>query len=310
MEKTERVDRVLEGREVDRAPLSLWYHFGVQHRGGEGFAKLALDYFRFYDFDFLKVMNDYFYPMPEGVEAIRTGEDLRKITPFHVEKSDWQEQFRALEIIKRALSGEAYFIDTVFDPWHTLKRSLAGENIIYLMEEEGRATLEALEVITENLTAYCKKSLAIGSAGIFLSIPAGRELISREHFLTFVKPFALRLLESISPLARMNTAHIHGEDLFLDECLDLPVHIYNWWDRGPRGPALETVKERLEGCVMGGIDHTILLRSTPAHLRAHTREAKLLGGKSRFFLAGGCSIDSSVSPRAIKAIVESAGETE
>ncbi|NIO17635.1 MAG: hypothetical protein GTN70_11765, partial [Deltaproteobacteria bacterium] len=119
----------------------------------------------------------------------------------------------ALKLLGRELAGDAYFIDTVFDPWHTLKRSLAGENIVHLMENEPEATRKALEVITENLVAYCKRSLSTGSAGIFLSIPAGRELIGREHFLSFVKPFAAALLRKISGLGKMNTAHVHGEDL-------------------------------------------------------------------------------------------------
>ena len=34
MDKIQRVDRVLSGEEVDRPPVTLWYHFGVQHAGG------------------------------------------------------------------------------------------------------------------------------------------------------------------------------------------------------------------------------------------------------------------------------------
>jgi hypothetical protein len=45
MNKIERVDRVLQGMEVDRPPVSLWYHFGVQHSGGVQFARLTLEYF-------------------------------------------------------------------------------------------------------------------------------------------------------------------------------------------------------------------------------------------------------------------------
>ncbi len=309
MSKKELVDAVLSGVEVEKPPLSLWYHFGVQHGKGERFARLALDYFRYYDFDFLKVMNDYFYPMPDGLNGVRTKEDLGRIVPFDIEKSPWAEQLSALKLLGRELAGDAYFIDTVFDPWHTLKRSLAGENIVHLMENEPEATRKALEVITENLVAYCKRSLSTGSAGIFLSIPAGRELIGREHFLSFVKPFAAALLRKISGLGKMNTAHVHGEDLYFDDCIDLPAHIFNWWDRGPGGPELGSVKERIGGCVMGGIDHRILLRSTPKFLRDHVHEGRKRGGKDRFFLAGGCSIDSSVNPQAIKAIVRAARDT-
>jgi len=85
MNKIERVDCVLKGQEVDYAPISLWYHFGVQHGGGEPFARITLDYFKHYDFDFLKVMNDYYYPTPQGLDAVRSQEDLQQFTTFDEE---------------------------------------------------------------------------------------------------------------------------------------------------------------------------------------------------------------------------------
>ena len=304
--KIEFVDRVLGGESVHRPPVSLWYHFGVQHVEGARFSRMALDYFHHYDFDFLKVMNDYFYPMPEGLDAVRTGEDLRRIVRFDVEMSPWREQFRALEGIGKELKGKAYFLDTVFDPWHTLKRALAGEQIGTLMESEPEAVRDALGVITENLIAYCLRSLDVGSAGIFLSVPAAREFMSRDRFLTFVKPFARQVLEAVSGKGRMNVAHIHGDDLYFDDCLDFPVPVFNWWDRGPGGPSLQSVKEKFPGCVMGGIDQKIVTRRSCPFLREHVREGRILGGKERFFLANGCSIDASVNPRVIRTIVEEA----
>lgn len=306
MDKVELVDRVLRGEQVEKPPVSVWYHFGVQHRGGEEFAETTLGFFRFYDLDFLKVMNDYFYPPPDGLDAVRTKEDLERIVPLDVEKTPWREQFRALEIISRHLKGNAYFIDTVFDPWQSLRRNMAGENMEALMEEEPEALLRALEVITENLIGYCKRSLDLGSAGIFLSIPAGKEILSRERFLKFVKPFCHRLLAAVSHLGKMNTAHIHGDDLFFEDVLDLPVQVLSWWDRGPKGPSLAWVKERFKGCVMGGIDQTIVTRRSMAFLKRHVGEALSLGGKGRFFLANGCSIETWVYPGAIRAMVAAA----
>ena len=283
MDKIELVDRVLAGEEVETPPISFWYHFGIQHGGGKQFAEVILEFFRFYDLDFLKVMNDYFYPPPSGLSTIRTKEHLKRLEPFDVEKTQWKEQFLALEIISRHLKRHAYFIDTVFDPWQTLRRNMAGENMERLMEEEPEELLRALEIITGNLISYCKRSLELGSAGIFLSIPAGREILSRQHFLTFVKPFSVRLLASIASLGKMNTAHIHGVDLFFDDVLDLPVQVLSWWDRGPNGPSLLWVKERFQGCVMGGIDQTIVTKRSMAFLETHVREALALGGKKRFF---------------------------
>jgi len=307
MNKIERVDSVLNGNEVDKPPVSLWYHFGIQHAGGEQFAKISLDYFNYYDFDFLKVMNDYHYPLPEGLEGVKTKEDLKRIAHFDSEPSAWREQFKALEIIDKELRGKAYFIDTVFDPWQSIKRSMAGENIKDLMTNDPEALLEALDVITENLISYCKRSLSIGSAGIFMSTPASSELVTREEFLKFMKPFDTKIFEAIAGLGIMNTAHIHGEDLFFDDVLDYPANIFNWWDRGPNGPSLNHVKERFNGCVMGGIDQKIVTQSTFASLKNHVREGITLGGDRRFFLANGCSIDTWVHPGAVQAIVDTAG---
>ncbi len=308
MNKIERVDRVLEGREVDYPPLSLWYHFGVQHGSGEKFAAIVLEYFHFYDFDFLKVMNDYFYPPPAGLEAVKSAADLRRITPFEVEKSEWRQQFRALEIIAEELKDNAYFIDTVFDPWQSLRRNMAGENINDLMVNEPGAMLAALDVIADNLIAYCKKSLAIGSAGIFMSVPAARELVAHDLFLKFVKPPAMKVFQAIAGLGKMNTAHIHGEDLYFEDVLDFPVSIFNWWDRSSKGPSMQWVKQRSPACVMGGIDQKIVARTTPAFLKNHVRQGVELGGKTRFFLANGCSIDSWGYPGSLQAIVSAARE--
>jgi uroporphyrinogen decarboxylase len=104
----------------------------------------------------------------------------------------------------------------------------------------------------------------------------------------------------------MNTVHVHGETLYFDDALDFPAAIFSWWDRGPKGPSLSWVKERIPGCVMGGIDQTIVSRKTPAFLKQHTAEGIRMAGRRRFLLAAGCTIDSWVYPESIRAIVAAA----
>jgi uroporphyrinogen decarboxylase len=114
------------------------------------------------------------------------------------------------------------------------------------------------------------------------------------------------VFEAVSGLGKMNTAHIHGNDLYFDDCLDFPVDILSWWDRGPNGPSMEAVKQKSKACVMGGIDQTLVARTSPAFLKKHVREGIELGGDSRFFLANGCAIDTWAYPGSIEAIVETA----
>ena len=214
MDKKQFVDQVLGGDTVQRPPVSMWYHFGTQYGDGAPFARTSLAYFRHYDFDFLKVMNDYFYPPPRGLDAVRTAEDLARLERFDVETSSWREQFRALEIIGRELDREAYFVDTVFDAWQSIHRNLAAENMAALMENTPEALIGALDRVTDNLIAYSRKSMRLGAAGIFLSIPAGEEILTREQFRVFVKPFARKLLEATADLGKFTILHVHGKRLF------------------------------------------------------------------------------------------------
>ncbi|HVQ61161.1 MAG TPA: hypothetical protein VMS53_03675, partial [Burkholderiales bacterium] len=72
MNKIERVVRALKGDETDRPPFSFWYHFGLQHMAGRKYAEAQVDFYRAFDVDFIKVMNDYPYPMPSGLDALAT----------------------------------------------------------------------------------------------------------------------------------------------------------------------------------------------------------------------------------------------
>jgi uroporphyrinogen decarboxylase len=304
MEKIERVDTVLQGYEPDRPPVSLWYHFGLQHCDGAAIARASLEFFEHYDFDFLKVMNDYFYPAPEGLDTVRSPEDLHRFQRFEPADTIWRQQFQALEMIHAALKNRAYFVDTVFDPWQSLRRGLAGEQMADLMAQHPEALCDALEVVTANLIAYCRESIRRGAAGIFLSVAAGDEFLSRKAFLTFVKPYAVKLLDAIAGEGSMTTAHIHGERLFFEDVLDLPVPIFSWWDRGPHGPSLAKVRAWTDACLMGGIDQTIVARRSRDYLRGHVAEGLRAGGRRRFFLANGCTIASWVWPDALDAIVK------
>jgi len=70
LNKIERVTSALKGDEPDRPPYSFWYHFGLQHMPGRVHAAAEIDFYRAYDLDFLKVMSDYPYPLPRGLESV------------------------------------------------------------------------------------------------------------------------------------------------------------------------------------------------------------------------------------------------
>ena len=306
MSKLKRLDAVLKGKRPDRAPVCLWYHFGVQHASGKKFAAITLEWFEHYDFDFLKLMNDYYYPMPEGLEEVKSAADLALIQPFDPEKSAWKEQLKAVKVIGEALHGKAYFIDTLFDPWQCLLKGLAGEHLLDLAITAPDALKAALDVVADNLIRYSRRSLELGASGIFLSLLAAENQIERQLFVEFVKPAAMKVLAAIRDLGRMNVVHLHGGGIYLDDALDFPAQILSWEDRKAGNPSLAEVKMRWPGVVMGGIDIDQVISVTPARCRENVREGIRLGGDSRFILANGCSVPTWMDPAAITAMVETA----
>ena len=306
MTKIERVDAVLQGRSVDRPPVTLWYHFGHQHASGEKFAAIALAWFEHYDFDFLKLMNDYFYPMPAGLEEVKSAADLARIVRFAPESCDWKEQLAAVRIVAAKLKGKAYFIDTLFDPWQSLQRSIAGEHLADLVTSAPGPLSKALDVAADNLIAYCRSSLSLGARGIFMSVLGSRNQLDHDVFMEFAKPAAMKVFEGIRDLGTMNTAHIHGQGIYADDVLDFPVSIMSWEDRAEGNPSLAEMKERWPGVVMGGIDNERVTRVSMAACRENVRQGLRLGGASRFMLANGCSVPTWLDPHALAAMVDTA----
>ncbi len=304
MTKIERVDRSLAGKEVDRPPLSFWYHFGVQHAPGERIAQVSLEFLRHYDLDWLKLMNDYFYPMPRGTLGIATGADLKKIVPFDPRDSQWGEQLKAVEIVARELKGKVYFVDTVFEPWQVLKRNLVGERLDELADGEPQAVLDALDVISDNVVAYCRESLRLGASGVYLSTFASANQLPLDRYVKLAKPFVLKVFNAIKGDGIMNVAHLHGFGVFVEDALDFPVPILSYEDRHASNPSIPEMRKRFPGAIMGGLDKDRIADVTPAEAIRSAAEGVRLGGTSRFLLAPGCSYPTWLDPGTAKALAE------
>jgi hypothetical protein len=87
------------------------------------------------------------------------------------------------------------------------------------------------------------------------------------------KPFAMRLFEAVKDDGPMNTLHVQGIILIRTMCSifrsasSVGKTVYQTIHRCKR------MKDRFAGCVMGGIDNTVVTRHTPEYLMDMVREA-------------------------------------
>jgi uroporphyrinogen decarboxylase len=301
----ERVRAALQGRPVDRPPFTIWYHFGLQHAPAERAAQAHLEFFDAYHLDWLKVMNDYSYPMPDGVETLSAARDLARLTPLDLARTPLGEQLQVVEILARALRGRALVVDTVFNAWNTLRRNVVKDAMGALMRDHPQELLAALTVVNDNLTRYARQSLERGAAGIFFSVPATPESLTAEEFERFMRPFDLALLEAVRGRGECHILHAHGARLYLDRLLDYPAHALSWADRAS-GPSLAEARVRTPLALVGGIDHTSFADRSAGALRAEIRSAVTEAGRAKLLLAPGCAVPTYSYPELIRAARDAA----
>jgi len=299
MTSIERVRAALSGASVDRPPFSIWYHFGLQHAPAERTAQAHLEFLAAYHLDWLKVMNDYSYPMPDGLETLTEASDLARLTPLDVTRSPLGQQLRVIEILASALGGRVLFVDTVFNAWNTLRRNIVKDAMDALMRDHPRELEAALAVVNDNLIRYARASLTLGAAGIFYSVPATAESVTREQYERFMRPFDLAFLEAIGEAGELHVLHAHGTRLYFDRLLDYPVHAISWGDRDG-GPSLAEARRRTAMALVGGIEQNHFPDVPASRIRDQIRDAVAEAGRTRLLLAPGCAVPSYSFPELIR----------
>jgi uroporphyrinogen decarboxylase len=300
MTKIERVRAALAGADVDRPPFSVWYHFGLQHAPAERTAQVHVEFFDAYDLDWLKVMNDYPYPMPRGIETLNDPRDLKRITPLDVRQGPPGEQLETIRLIGQSLRSKALVVDTVFNAWNTLKRNVLKDAMGSFMQDHPAALEAALAVVNDNLIRYAITSLHGGASGIFYSAPVSPESVTPEQYERFMRPFDLAFLEAIRPFGEFHILHAHGREIYLDRLQDYPAHAISWADRDT-GPPLGVMRRITARALMGGIGHTNFPYVSAATIREQIRSAVQEAGPRKLFIAPGCAIPTYSFPELIRA---------
>ncbi|MCS6951333.1 MAG: uroporphyrinogen decarboxylase family protein [Bryobacterales bacterium] len=291
----QRVDRALNGQDVDRPPFSFWYHFGLEKFPGERHARATLDFHRKFGTDLVKVMSD--YPFPKRAQP------WYRLRP---EDNPFPEQIRALELIRDGLSGSAYFVETIFNPWNVAEKLSSKEEVLRLKDEKPQALLDALEAIARSEARHAQRARSAGAAGIFLAIAnADASVLTEADYARFSEPFDKMVLEAVKD-APLNILHLHGSRVFLKR-------FYSGWPAAvlhyslhATGVPIAEVRRHYAGVIMGGLDETNFRKLSEEELRRQWRAAQQAAG-ARFILAPGCSVPNDTTDEELMRLVRVLG---
>jgi len=282
MSSTERVDRALKGEDVDRTPFSFWHHFLDADKTAEGHAQSTLDFHRQFHTDLVKVMSDYPYPQPAGhwYEA-------------RVIENPFPRQIKALESIRDGLNREAYFVETIFNPWNVAEKLSSHEQVVALKNEKPQRLLDALEAIAKSEANHARRAVQTGAAGIFVSIAnAQGGVLSEADYVKFSEPFDKMIFEAVKS-APLNVLHLHTDAKYGDKLY--AQRFYQGWAASAINYSIYTyigigeVQKRFGGVVMAGLDERNYRGMTPLDLKREWLAAKNAANK-RLILAPGCSV--------------------
>jgi uroporphyrinogen decarboxylase len=301
MSKAERIAAAVAGESVDRVPVSFWYHFPLEFPSGKPLADVELDFYHTYDPDFLKLMHDLLYELPQGMQQIETAADWRKLESLDPVGGNFAHQLEAIRLILEGRGDDGFVIDTVFSPYYYAKK-LCGGKLMQHLQEDPESVQYGLGQIARNMADYAAAAVDRGLSGIYYAVNgATPSIMSEETYRQFFLPHDLTILESVAYVADFNVLHIHGDDIYFDLVKDLPCHAISW-SFGISAPTLSAARSLTGRCLLTGIDETRIKDYTSEQAANEAKRSIQEAGAENFILASGCAVPTDTPKEVLSAV--------
>jgi len=320
MNKEDRVLAVIQGRPVDRVPVSFWWHYPEIDENPQLLAEAIVRDHREYELDFIKMMPSGMYgvedwgcevgdPDPEmGFKKLLSGpirslEDWKKITRRNPQEGARGRELRCLREVRRAVGPSTPILQTVFSPL-TSAAKLAGRDLLLSHMRENipplRSALETISATEEDFIAAC---FARGASGIFFATQfAGDNLLTKAEHEKWCAPYEKLLLETIRKRSPFSIMHLHGQGIFFDWYKSYPVAAMSWEDATL---SMTDGREAFSGVVVGGLHRAGWVCSgSGGEVKEKTARILSAMGRTRFILAPGCVMSLHIPRENLRAIRE------
>jgi uroporphyrinogen decarboxylase len=306
----QRIDLMLQGREIDRPPVSVWRHFYDRENTKDDLVRSMVGFQEEFDWDFIKINSRASYhvedwgvkvnysddpmkkPVSDSFPVVKT-DDWEKIKPLDWRKGALGEILEAGEEIVSLTGDHVYCLPTIFSPLSIAADLVeSDERFVSLMLEDPGKLHGALEAIAETFSGYVADFIDREVAGIFFATTewASRDRMTEEQYLEFGRPYDLRVLNSASR-GFFNIAHVCKSNNMLPLFRDYPVQVLSWnpFERG--NLSIGQAAQITDKVFLTGVDQNGALRSgTESEIKKQIDDsiAEMLFG--RLIVAPGCAV--------------------
>lgn len=302
---TSKRDRFLaaaRGEQTDRPPVGAWIHYGSSFWTPEQVADVHLRFYREYDWDYIKVMDDFRLELPAGLTEITDPAQLDLVVPDpDAEVANYRKQAEVLQRIREA-APEAAMIETIFSPAQTLVRALGGSVIGYLRADPELAD-RTVGRVAKVLAKWAGGLADLGVDAAFFAIngastDATSYGLTRDEFNSFIAPHDRVVLQAAEGLVRIG--HLHGEGADPELITDHPFEVLNWSDE-VSAPSIADAQQRYGWVPMLGLNEITSLYWTPTQTIDAIVAARRAAG-DKLIVAPNCTLHSDGNPEVLKAL--------
>jgi len=292
MNKRELVLNFFSGNLKNYVPVTAYYHFGQQHLSGNILADLEIEFYKKFNPDILKVMNDYSFITPEKFKTLNNKEFIYNLIQNDYFIKQYTEQIIALKKIVNSLKEEVVIWDTVFNPWFTIMRHILFKDISSYMKIYKDELHILLNYVTDSLIHYIENSIETGVDGIFYSVPASQYFLNTDEYNEFMKPYDRKIISAVKDKTDIFTLHLHGTgNIYYEDVIqDYSFDCFSWSDKNT-SLDLKKAKKIIKAPLMGGIDEANEFNFRPYQkLEKEIDESISLMKGHQFILAPGCAL--------------------
>ena len=307
----ERIERILERREVDRPAISAWRHFYHRENSAQDLADSMIEFQHKFDWDFMKINPRASYHIenwgavyskstdplvkPEKISLpIAKVDDWSKIKRLDPTSGSLGEIVSATDEIVRRVGTEVYIVQTVFSPLSIAADLVdAGDSRFVELLHEGPAQLHAaLEQITLTYIDFVGDLMKTGISGIFFATTewASRDLLTEDEYLEFGRPYDLRVLEAANG-AMFNILHVCNKNNMLPLFRDYPPPVLSWSPFEEGNLSIHQAAQICDKIFLTGMNHaTTLLNGTEDLVAGQIRIALDDASQRRLMIGPSCAM--------------------
>jgi uroporphyrinogen decarboxylase len=320
MTKRERVMAAVQGKPVDRVPVSFFNHNHTAERSSSTLAQHLLQQNQKFEWDFIKVgLRASYYGEAWGCKyrwdpekgpqledyVVKSADDFKNLQKLDSTTGVLGDHVRVAKLLGESLKGSVPYVHTIFSPLSIAARLAGaiyldpseGDAIKHFMRENPEALHHGLSIISQTMADYASEVIRAGADGIFLTTTVwSQDVVTEEEYKIFGKPYDLAVYQAaIQEGATLNVLHICRENIMFDLLSDYPVQVINYEATSPRNPSLKEALRRTDKALWGGLDHrSILPKGTAEAIIAEVHDALEQTGGRRFILGNGCTSASEV----------------